>query len=120
MLRMREAVWQQTRTPRYWSKTSRPDRQQACSLSTLRGAVGGLFNITSSRPTVTVYGNISFNGTNRVNTTIAINTTQFNGTGVTLISYNVTASGEAMNISEIIVELNGTSISSADVQSVSL
>ena len=87
---------------------------------TVRGAVGGLFNITSSRPTVTVYGNISFNGTNRVNTTIAINTTQFNGTGVTLISYNVTASGEAMNISEIIVELNGTSISSADVQSVSL
>ncbi len=87
---------------------------------TARGAVGGIFNITSVRPTVTVYGNLSFNGTNRLNSTVAINTTQFNGTGVTLISYNVTASGEAMNVSEIIVELNGTSISSADIQSISL
>ncbi|MFA4917610.1 MAG: hypothetical protein WC560_13195, partial [Syntrophales bacterium] len=81
----------------------------------VRGVMGGIFNITASRPTATVYGNLTATGTDRASATTVIGTNN-----VTLISFNFSATGEAMNVSEIVLMLNGTSISSADIQSVSL
>jgi hypothetical protein len=81
----------------------------------VRGANGqGTFAITTSKPQVTVGGTITINGTNKNPTTTIIGTSN-----VTAIAYNFTASGEAMNITQINVTRNGTATSS-DISSVIL
>lgn len=79
----------------------------------VRGASGGNFNV-SSNPTITAYGNITAVGVDRVNTTAAI------GTRITILSINLSATGEAANVSELLVTLNGTNLAAADIAAVEL
>lgn len=81
----------------------------------VRGTNGqGTFDITTSKPSVTVGGTITINGTNKNPTNTVVGTNN-----VTVIGYNFTASGEAMNISQINVTRTGTATSS-DISSVIL
>ncbi|MBS3051117.1 MAG: hypothetical protein J4400_03125, partial [Candidatus Aenigmarchaeota archaeon] len=90
----------------------------ASSVTTTGGASGQ--SITETLAThvsgnSTIYGTLAVAGTNRASATTIIGTNN-----VTLMSLNFSATGEAMSVSEIVLMLNGTSISSADIQSVSL
>ncbi|MBI3190124.1 hypothetical protein HYZ41_00310 [archaeon] len=81
---------------------------------TVNGSAGGNFTLSSSRPTMTVYGTLSLTGTNRVASTRQIGTTN-----VTIITYNLTAAGEAMNVSAIQLTRTG-SVQDADISAVGL
>src|SRR3989338_1888462 len=70
---------------------------------------------TGRSGTTTIYGTLSVAGTNRVATT-----TQIGTTNVTVMTFNLTAVGEQMNVSEIIITRNGTSITDADIVEVKL
>ena len=80
----------------------------------VRGALGGVFNV-SSNPSISVYGNLTAKATNGVNAT-----TEVGKNRITFFYINLSASGEAMNVSEILVTFNGTGLVAADIASVEL
>ncbi|MFA4820113.1 MAG: hypothetical protein WC613_04105 [Candidatus Aenigmatarchaeota archaeon] len=80
----------------------------------VRGSIGGGTTTVSNSPSTSVYGNLSITGTNRV-----ASYTRLGSTNVTIISFNFSATGEQVNISEIIVTRNGT-VTNADIVSVAL
>ncbi len=82
---------------------------------TVNGSAGGNYTIFSSVPNVTTFGTLTLTGTSRVGATTAVGTRN-----VTVVTINFTSAGEQMNISEILIERNGTSIADADISAVSL
>src|SRR3989338_3851773 len=82
--------------------------------TSVRGAIGAGTKTVADSASTSVYGNLSLTGTSRVAATKEIGSTN-----VTIISFNLSATGEQLNISSITVARTGTA-TDADIVSVAL